>query len=48
MRDCGAEGEWDGYKLVFRWDLNNLDALPETAAASDLAAWLAELSPRIL
>ena len=48
MRDCGAQGDWDGYKLVFRWDLNNLDALPETPAATDLAAWLAELSPRIL
>ena len=21
MRDCGGEGSWDGYKLVFRWDL---------------------------
>lgn len=48
MSDCGAQGEWDGYKLVFRWDLHNLDALPETPAATDLAAWLAELSPQIL
>jgi GNAT superfamily N-acetyltransferase len=48
MRDCGAAGEWDGYKLVFTWDLANLDALPETPAAADLAAWLAELSPRLL
>jgi len=48
MRDCGGQGSWDGYKLVFRWDLDNLDALPATAAAADLAAWLAELSPRIL
>lgn len=48
MRDCGALGTWDGYKLVFRWDLDNLDSLPETPAATDLAAWLAKLSPAIL
>jgi RimJ/RimL family protein N-acetyltransferase len=48
MRDCGAAGEWDGYKLVFTWDLANLDVLPDTPAAADLAAWLAELSPRLL
>jgi len=48
LRDCGAQGEWDGYKLVFRWDLDNLDMLPATPAATDLAAWLAELSPQIL
>jgi GNAT superfamily N-acetyltransferase len=48
MRDCGGEGHWDGYKLAFRWDLSDLDRLPETAAAADLAAWLAELSTGIL
>ncbi len=48
MQDCGGEGSWDGYKLVFRWNLHQLDTLPETQAAADLAAWLAELSPRIL
>ena len=48
MRDCGGSGIWDGYKLAFRWDLDHLDALPATPAAADLAAWLAELSPRIL
>jgi RimJ/RimL family protein N-acetyltransferase len=48
MRDCGAAGEWDGYKLVFTWDLSHLDALPETPACVDLAAWLADLSPRLL
>jgi hypothetical protein len=48
IRDCGGSGEWDGYKLIFRWNLNDLDALPETPAAADLAAWLAELAPRIL
>lgn len=48
MRDCGGQGSWDGYKLVFRWDLHDLDLLPATPAAADLAAWLAELSPKIL
>lgn len=48
MRDCGGTGEWDGYKLVFRWNLADLDALPDTPAAADLALWLAELSPRLL
>ena len=48
MRDCGATGEWDGYKLIFRWDLENLDLLPETRAAAELAEWLATLSPEIL
>ncbi|MEO8616625.1 MAG: GNAT family N-acetyltransferase [Luteolibacter sp.] len=48
MRDCGASGEWDGYKLIYRWDLENLDILPKTRAAAELAEWLAGLSPRIL
>ncbi len=48
MRDCGGRGEWDGYKLSFRWQLADLDALPPTPAAADLAAWLAELAPRLL
>ncbi|GAA5130213.1 GNAT family N-acetyltransferase [Luteolibacter yonseiensis] len=48
MRDCGARGEWDGYKLSFRWDLDNLDALPETRAAAELAGWLSRLAPGIL
>lgn len=48
MRHCGGQGEWDGYKLAFRWQLANLDALPETHAAADLAQWLAELAPEIL
>ena len=48
MQDCGASGSWDGYKLVFRWDLDNLDCLPNTPAAVDLAEWLATLSPLIL
>lgn len=48
MRDCGGTGEWDGYKLVFRWNLADLDVLPETPASADLASWLARLSPRLL
>ena len=48
MRDCGAQGSWDGYKLVFRWDLEDLDRLPETRRAAELADWLAKLSPLIL
>lgn len=48
MRDCGGTGEWDGYKLAFHWQLDNLSTLPETPAAEDLASWLAELSPRLL
>ncbi len=48
MRDCGARGEWDGYKLIYRWNLNDLDVLPETRAAAELAAWLARLAPKIL
>jgi len=48
MQDCGASGSWDGYKLVFRWDLDNLDCLPSTPAAVALAEWLATLSPLIL
>lgn len=48
MQDCGANGSWDGYKLVFRWDLTALDCLPTTPAAVDLAEWLAILSPALL
>ncbi|MBC8128063.1 MAG: GNAT family N-acetyltransferase [Gloeobacteraceae cyanobacterium ES-bin-144] len=47
MRDCGGTGEWDGYKLAFRWNLQNTDLPTDTAAAKDLAAWLAEFSTRI-
>ena len=48
MRDCGGTGEWDGYKLTYRWNLNDLEALPETRAAAELADWLARLAPEIL
>jgi acetyltransferase len=48
MRACGAEGSWDGYKLVYRWDLADLKSLPPTRAGAELADWLARLSPEIL
>jgi len=48
MRDCGAQGEWDGYKLIFRWDLEKIDLLPDTRVAAELADWLVKLSPEIL
>ena len=48
MRDCGATGEWDGYKLIYRWNLSDLDALPETRAAAELPVWLAKLGPKLL
>ena len=48
MRDCGAEATWDGYNLIFRWDLNNVAHLPHTRASKDLSHWLARLAPEIL
>jgi len=48
MRDTGAEAEWDGYKVIFRWDLADLDKLPASSAAIALAERLAELSGELL
>jgi len=48
MRRTGATGTWDGYKNVYRWDLSDLEKIPETRAAAELAGWLAELSPKLL
>lgn len=48
MRDCGGIGSWDGYKLTYRWNLHDLDHLPETFAAADLASWLALLGDDLL
>lgn len=48
MRDCGGKGSWDGYKLTYRWDLNDLECLPESRSAADLAGWLARLGPELL
>ncbi len=48
LHHCGASGDWDGYKLSYRWSLSDLEVLPETPAATDLAQWLAMLAPKIL
>jgi len=48
MLDTGGEGEWDGYKAIFRWDLTDTSKLPLTLAAGDLAEWIAELTPEFL
>ncbi|MFC7336718.1 GNAT family N-acetyltransferase [Haloferula chungangensis] len=48
MRDTGAEAEWDGYKVIFRWDLANLDKLPASNAGIALAERLAELAEELL
>lgn len=48
MLDTGGQGEWDGYKAIFRWDLTDTSKLPLTLAAGDLAEWLAELTPKFL
>ena len=44
MRDTGADAEWDGYKVIFRWDLDDLDKLPATPVGVALAQRLAEFS----
>lgn len=44
MRDTGAEAEWDGYKVIFRWTLDDLDRIPGTAAGAALAERFVELS----
>lgn len=48
MRDTGAEAEWDGYKVIFRWSLGTLDKIPATEAGVALAERLAELSESLL
>lgn len=48
LHHCGASGAWDGYKISYRWNLSDLDVLPQTPAATDLAQWLALLAPKIL
>ena len=48
MRRTGANGRWDGYKNTFRWHLEDLDRLPPTRAAAELAGWLAQLAPVLL
>lgn len=48
MRDTGAAAEWDGYKVIFRWSLADLEPIPATPVGAALAERLAELSDRIL
>jgi len=48
MRDTGAAAEWDGYKVIFRWDLSTLDDIPPTPVGATLAERLAELSGAVL
>jgi hypothetical protein len=48
MRDTGAEGEWDGFKVTFRWELEDFEKLPATAAAVELAERLAEFSDAVM
>ncbi|MEM1082659.1 MAG: GNAT family N-acetyltransferase [Verrucomicrobiota bacterium] len=48
MRDTGAEAEWDGYKVIFRWELNDLDRIPASRSGIELAERLAELAEPIL
>ena len=43
MRDTGADGEWDGYKLVFRWNLEAPQPANDSRAARDLAERLIEV-----
>jgi len=46
MRDTGANGMWDGHKLVFRWNIDDIVSPPETRAALDLAARIREFESR--
>lgn len=48
MRDTGAEAEWDGYKVIFRWELDDLDRIPPTRAGLALAERLAEMAEQIM
>ncbi|WP_353415643.1 GNAT family N-acetyltransferase [Haloferula helveola] len=48
MRDTGAEAEWDGYKVIFRWDLEDLDTIPPAGPGIALAERLAEFSGEML
>lgn len=47
MQNCGAQCQWDGYQNVYRWNLENLNILPNTSAAGDLVNWLDFLAPEI-
>jgi acetyltransferase len=47
MRDCGGVGTWDGYMLIFRWDLENPDMIPKTKRGADFRKWLKKLQPEL-
>jgi acetyltransferase len=47
MRDTGAAAEWDGYKVIFRWNLDDLESIPPTTPGVALAGRLAELAGRV-
>jgi len=47
MRDTGADGHWDGHKLIFRWDIANVNPGINTRAARDLAARIEEFESRL-
>jgi L-amino acid N-acyltransferase YncA len=48
MRDAGGAAEWDGYKVICHWDLHDLERLPVSRTAADLASRLAEFSSALL
>ncbi len=48
MLATGGQGEWDGYKAIFRWNLADVSLLPLTPTAGELAERLAALSSRFL
>lgn len=48
MRSCGGSGEWDGYKIIYRWELADPRQLPDAQRTAELATWLSQLAPLIL
>lgn len=48
MRSCGASGEWDGYKIIYRWNISDPRTLPDAPRSAELAGWLARLAPALL
>lgn len=48
MRGIGAEAEWDGYKVIFRWELDDLESIPATPTGAALAQRLAVFSRSLL
>lgn len=48
MRDTGAQAEWDGFKVIFRWDLDEVEDIPPTVPGVALAGRLAEFAGSVL